>query len=213
MNTSFSKYVKQCKWGLGLDTAGSDYSAHNNLGASARTQGSALGGEPCPGRAAALGLPASPLEAMGGRVRRAGGGGLGGPPDPWLPTQEDIPGLGGPGPGGGGDPAPPAWGHPCKVSCLSPITRARDTHRDRDSSLLIYWGSRAGGAEAWGWRRELAIFQKGWRTAASGRREREAAACATQTFPGARAPPAPPAPGVLARIKKCPCSTSTRWPA
>lgn len=28
MNTSFSKYVKQCKWGLGLDTAGSDYSAH-----------------------------------------------------------------------------------------------------------------------------------------------------------------------------------------
>lgn len=28
MNTSFSKYVKQCKWGLSLDTAGSDYSAH-----------------------------------------------------------------------------------------------------------------------------------------------------------------------------------------
>lgn len=28
MNTSFSKYVKQCKWGLGLDTAGSDYRAH-----------------------------------------------------------------------------------------------------------------------------------------------------------------------------------------
>lgn len=28
MNTSFSKYVKQCKWGLRLDTAGSDYSAH-----------------------------------------------------------------------------------------------------------------------------------------------------------------------------------------
>lgn len=61
---------------------------------------------PFPGRAAALGLPASPLEAIGGQVRRVGGGGLGGPLDPLLPTQGGHPRAGRSGRGGGGDRAP-----------------------------------------------------------------------------------------------------------
>lgn len=166
MNTSFSKYVKQCKWGLSLDTAGSDYSAHNNLGASARTQCSALGGEPCPGRAAALGLPASPLEARGGQVRSAGGGGRGGPPDPLLPTREDIPARGGAVPAVAGAGTQRPWlGDAHAKLAASPVTCAQDKRPDRDSGLMICWE-----AAAWGWRQERAIFPKGWRGTASGRR-------------------------------------------
>lgn len=51
MNTSFSKYVKQCKWGLGLDTAGSDYSAHQL----ARLLTTILGRLPGPSACSALG--------------------------------------------------------------------------------------------------------------------------------------------------------------
>lgn len=128
MNTSFSKYVKQCKWGLSLDAAGSDYSAHNNLGASARTQCSALGGEPFPrGRAAALGSRHLRWRRLAGKCRRVGGGGRGGCWEGLLtlyfPPREDIPaGLGGRGRGVGGGPAPQhplALGHPRKVSRLS----------------------------------------------------------------------------------------------
>lgn len=60
MNTSFSKYVKQCKWGLGLDTAGSDYSAHQL----ARLLTTILGRLPGPSARRWEGSPA---------VRRTGG--------------------------------------------------------------------------------------------------------------------------------------------
>lgn len=94
MNTSFSKYVKQCKWGLSLDAAGSDYSAHQL----ARLLTTILGRLPGPsaqrweaspsrgGGAAALGLPASLPETIGPQVHEGGVGGLGGRVDPLLPT-------------------------------------------------------------------------------------------------------------------------------
>lgn len=96
MNTSFSKYVKQCKWGLSLDTAGSDYSAHQLArllttilgrlpGPSAR-----LGGEPRPAAPPEQPHSRSPhlyRRRLAGKCRGAGGGGLGGPVDPLLPTQ------------------------------------------------------------------------------------------------------------------------------
>lgn len=96
MNTSFSKYVKQCKWGLSLDTAGSDYSAHNNLGASARTQCSALGGERFPGAEQPhSGSQHLRWRRLAGKCRGVGGGGGGerraGPLDPLLPTQGGHP--------------------------------------------------------------------------------------------------------------------------
>lgn len=121
MNTSFSKYVKQCKWGLSLDTAGSDYSAHNNLGASARTQCSALGGERFPGAEQPhSGSQHLRWRRLAGKCRGVGGGGGGsggqGLLTLYFPPKEDIPaGLGGRGRGVGGDPAPQhplAWGHP-----------------------------------------------------------------------------------------------------
>lgn len=80
MNTSFSKYVKQCKWGLSLDTAGSDYSTHQL----ARRLTTILGRLPGPsaqcweespfpgGSAATLRLPASLREAIGGQVQEGG---------------------------------------------------------------------------------------------------------------------------------------------
>lgn len=94
MNTSFSKYVKQCKWGLSLDTAGSDYSAHQL----ARLLTTILGRLPGPraqrweespsrGWSSRTGLPASLPEAIGGQVQEGGVRGPGGPVDPLLPTQ------------------------------------------------------------------------------------------------------------------------------
>lgn len=71
MNTSFSKYVKQCKWGLGLDTAGSDYSAHQL----ARLLTTILGRLPGP---SALRWEGSPAErGAGGRPASPGRGGAG----------------------------------------------------------------------------------------------------------------------------------------
>lgn len=72
MNTSFSKYVKQCKWGLGLDTAGSDYSAHQLARLLTTILGrlpgpSARRWEGSPAERGAGGRPASP--GRSGRVR------------------------------------------------------------------------------------------------------------------------------------------------
>lgn len=116
MNTSFSKYVKQCKWGLSLDTAGSDYSAHNNLGASARTQRSARGGEPVPGRRAAALRARVPAR---GDWRASARGGRG----PrvltlYCPPPADSPGRGGGDPGTQRPSYPLALGHPRKLSRL-----------------------------------------------------------------------------------------------
>ena len=75
MNTSFSKYVKQCKWGLSLDTAGSDYSAHQL----ARLLTTILGRLPGPSaqrweespfpaeQSPSLGLPASLWRRLAGK--------------------------------------------------------------------------------------------------------------------------------------------------
>lgn len=127
MNTSFSKYVKQCKWGLSLDTAGSDYSAHQL----ARLLTTILGRLPGP---SAQRWEESPFPAASSRTRApsisaggdwrasAGGWGAGG----WeglltlyFPPREDIPGLRGRGRGGGrgpSTPAAPGTGTPRKVS-------------------------------------------------------------------------------------------------
>lgn len=74
MNTSFSKYVKQCKWGLGLDTAGSDYSAHQLARLLTTILGrlpgpSARRWEGSPAERGAGGRPASPGRS-GARARR-----------------------------------------------------------------------------------------------------------------------------------------------
>lgn len=82
MNTSFSKYVKQCKWGLSLDTAGSDYSAHQL----ARLLTTILGRLPGPSagrRALSRAPPEQPHSGsphlyrrrLAGKCRGAGGGG------------------------------------------------------------------------------------------------------------------------------------------
>lgn len=128
MNTSFSKYVKQCKWGLSLDTAGSDYSAHQL----ARLLTTILGRLPGP---SAQRWEESPFPAQqspslglqhlyGGDWRAsaggwgaggAGGGWLGGPVDPLLPTRGGGPrGWAVVGRGGGGDPEHQHLGHPGK---------------------------------------------------------------------------------------------------
>lgn len=115
MNTSFSKYVKQCKWGLSLDTAGSDYSAHQL----ARLLTTILGRLPGPrarrweespvpprsSRTRAPGIPAGGDWRASAGGWGAGGGVLGGPVDPLLPTQGGHPGPGGRGRGGAADPA------------------------------------------------------------------------------------------------------------
>lgn len=126
MNTSFSKYVKQCKWGLSLDTAGSDYSAHQL----ARLLTTILGRLPGPSaqrwEERALSSRRSsrtraPSISAGGDWRAsAGGWGAGG----WeglltlyFPPGEDIPGLGGRGEAREEAPArqhPLALGRPCK---------------------------------------------------------------------------------------------------
>lgn len=102
MNTSFSKYVKQCKWGLSLDTAGSDYSAHQL----ARLLTTILGRLPGPSAQRweespfpAAEQPHSGSQHLGwrrlaGKCRRVGCGGLGGPVDPLLPTQGGHPRAG-----------------------------------------------------------------------------------------------------------------------
>ena len=86
MNTSFSKYVKQCKWGLSLDTAGSDYSAHQL----ARLLTTILGRLPGPSaqrweespfpaaQSPSLGLPVSLWRRLAGKCRRVGCGAVGG---------------------------------------------------------------------------------------------------------------------------------------
>ena len=107
MNTSFSKYVKQCKWGLSLDTAGSDYSTHQL----ARLLTTILGRLPGPsaqrweespfpgGRADTLGIPASLREAIGGQVQEGGVRcGVGCWEDLltlYFPPGEEVPRLGG----------------------------------------------------------------------------------------------------------------------
>lgn len=82
MNTSFSKYVKQCKWGprsghswFRLRRSPTGETPHNNLGASARTK---------------CAEPGPALEAIGGQAQ---GAGCGGAVDPLLPTLEGRPGT------------------------------------------------------------------------------------------------------------------------
>lgn len=95
MNTSFSKYVKQCKWGLGLDTAGSDYSAHQLarllttiLGRLPGPSAQRWEESPFPGREQPhSGSQHLYWRRLAGKCRRVGCGGLGGPVDPLLPTQ------------------------------------------------------------------------------------------------------------------------------
>lgn len=84
MNTSFSKYVKQCKWGLSLDTAGSDYSAHQLarllttiLGRLPGPSAQRWEESPLPARSSRTRLPASRLEAIGGQVPEGGVRGAG----------------------------------------------------------------------------------------------------------------------------------------
>lgn len=89
MNTSFSKYVKQCKWGLSLDTAGSDYSAHQLArllttilgrlpGPSARRWEGSPAERGAGGRPASLGR--SGARARGRVVRPSGSTNLNSPP-------------------------------------------------------------------------------------------------------------------------------------
>lgn len=118
MNTSFSKYVKQCKWGLSLDTAGSDYSAHQL----ARLLTTILGRLPGPSaqrweesrfpaeQSPSLGLPASLWRRLVGKCRRVGcrggrwAGGWEGPLTLYFPPGRRSPGLGSRGPRRGRDP-------------------------------------------------------------------------------------------------------------
>ena len=107
MNTSFSKYVKQCKWGLSLDTAGSDYSAHQL----ARLLTTILGRLPGPSAQRweespfpAQQSPSLGLQHLYGGDWRASAGGWGaggwgaggweGPLTLYFPPGEAVPGAG-----------------------------------------------------------------------------------------------------------------------
>lgn len=98
MNTSFSKYVKQCKWGLSLDTAGSDYSAHQLARLlttiSGRLPGprARLGGEPCPAPPPEQPHSGSPhlyRRRLAGKCR--GAGGWAGLLTLYFPPRQDVP--------------------------------------------------------------------------------------------------------------------------
>ena len=106
MNTSFSKYVKQCKWGLSLDTAGSDYSAHQLArllttilgrlpGPSAqRWEESPFPAQQSPSPGSSISMEAIGGQVQGGGVQGVGGGGWEGPLTLYFPPGEEVPGAG-----------------------------------------------------------------------------------------------------------------------
>lgn len=172
MNTSFSKYVKQCKWGLSLDTAGSDYSAHQL----ARLLTTILGRLPGPrarrweespvpprsSRTRAPGIPA------GGDWRAsAGGWGAGGWEGPltlYFPPREDIPGRVAVVEAGRrtqhtSTPAPtPGIGTPVKVSPLWGNNLNSGQTPRQGLKSYDFLGDEA---EAWGKRQEAHDFPEG----------------------------------------------------
>lgn len=125
MNTSFSKYVKQCKWGLSLDTAGSDYSAHQL----ARLLTTILGRLPGPSARrweespvpAALGCEHLGWRRWAGKCRGVGRGGLRFPPGAGRA-------------GGGGAPGWAAWHQDPqgRDRAGTRVTCAHDTRSCRD---------------------------------------------------------------------------------
>lgn len=243
MNTSFSKYVKQCKWGLSLDTAGSDYRAHQLArllttilgrlpGPSAR-----LGGEPRP--AARLEQPHSRSphlyrRRLAGKCK--GAGGWEGPLTLYFPPSEDGAARGWAGGeakawgGGSGTPALGRLGTPAKVTL-----RERDdlnsgqTQRNQDPKLR---GGRPNEAEAWGKGRETHGFLEGvgstrgwgrgggWNLAEANSRHQLVQSKLPETTRPAP-PSSPDSQGhVPALIKQCPvtdphavCLTRTRCPS
>lgn len=138
--------------------------------------------------------PSISLEARGGQVRGAGGGGGEGLRTLYFPPGRTSPrgaGRGGPGAAGEGTPRPGLGDAHAKLAA-SPVTCAQDKRPDRDSGLRI-----CGEAAAWGWRQERAIFPKGWRGRHLAAGARDTSLC-NANLPG-RAPPArPPPPRALA---------------
>lgn len=208
MNTSFSKYVKQCKWGLSLDTAGSDYSAHQL----ARLLTTILGRLPGPrarrweespvpprsSRTRAPGIPA------GGDWRASAGGwgagGWDGPLTLYVPPGEDVPG--GVAVGGWGGAAGPARSHPHPWHWDTRESRLREKNLNSGQTprqgleshdFLGDQNQRSGGSgKATGGSRLSRRRGGGGRSLADASRQPKAQTCAMQTPgpPSARDSPA-----------------------